>query len=52
MVHVVIDRHFSLFLKGLKIFLSPRLSLIFPLKRSIGVLNLSTFCKTPIFSNA
>ena len=31
MVHVVIDRYFSLFLKGLKIFLNPRLSLIVPL---------------------
>ena len=31
MVHVVIDRYFSLFLKGLKIFLNPRLSLIAPL---------------------
>ena len=28
MVHVVIDRYFSLFLKGLKTFLNPRLSLI------------------------
>ena len=28
MVHVVIDRYFSLFLEGLKIFLNPRLSLI------------------------
>ena len=34
MVHVVIDRYFSssLFLKGLKIFLNPRLSLIVPFK--------------------
>ena len=31
MVHVVIDRYFSLFLKGLKIFLNRRLSLIVPL---------------------
>ena len=31
MVHVVIDRYFSLFLKGLKIFLDLRLSLIVPL---------------------
>ena len=31
MEHVVIDRYFSLFLKGLKIFLNPRLSLIGPL---------------------
>ena len=31
MVHVVIDRYFSLFVKGLKIFLNPRLSLIVPL---------------------
>ena len=31
MVHVVIDRHFSLCLEGLKIFLYPRLSLIVPL---------------------
>ena len=30
MLHVVIDRYFSLFLKGLKIFLNPRLSLIVP----------------------
>ena len=29
-VHVVIDRYFLLFLKGLKIFLSPMLSLIVP----------------------
>ena len=31
MVHVVIDRYFSLFLKGLKIFPNPKLSLIVPL---------------------
>ena len=31
MVHVVIDTYFSLFQKGLKIFLNPRLSLIVPL---------------------
>ena len=31
MVYVVIDRHFSSFLKGLKIFLNPRQSLIVPL---------------------
>ena len=31
MVHVVIDWYFSLFLKGLKIFLNVRLSLIVPL---------------------
>ena len=31
MVHVVIDRYFSLFLKSLKIFPSPRLSLMVPL---------------------
>ena len=31
MVHVVIDRYVSLFLKGLKSFLNPRLSLIVPL---------------------
>ena len=31
MVHVVIDRYFSVFLKGLKIFLNWRLSLIVPL---------------------
>ena len=31
MVHVVIDRYFSLFVKGLKIFLNPRLSPIIPL---------------------
>ena len=30
-VCVVIDRYYSLFLKGLKIFLNPRLSLIVPL---------------------
>ena len=30
-VHVVIDMYFSLFLKGLKIFVNPRLSLIVPL---------------------
>ena len=28
MIHVVIDRYFSLFLKGLMIFLNPRLALI------------------------
>ena len=28
MTHVAIDKYFSLFLKGLKIFLNPRLSLI------------------------
>ena len=32
MVHVMIDRYFSLFLKGLKIFLNPRQSLIVPLR--------------------
>ena len=32
MVHVVINKYFSLFLKGLKIFLNPRLSLIVPLR--------------------
>ena len=32
MVHVVIDGYFCLFLKGLKIFLSLRLSLIVPLR--------------------
>ena len=31
MVHVVIDKNFSLFLKSLKTFLNPRLSLIVPL---------------------
>ena len=31
MVHVVFDTYFSLFLKGLKIFLHPGLSLIVPL---------------------
>ena len=31
MVHVVIDTDFSLFLKGLKTFLNPRLSMIVPL---------------------
>ena len=30
MVHVVIDTNFSLFVKGLKIFLNPSLSLIDP----------------------
>ena len=30
MVHVVIDRHFSLFLKGFEDFFNPRLSLIVP----------------------
>ena len=34
MAYVVIDRYFSLFLKGLKIFLNPRLSLIVPLRRN------------------
>ena len=33
-VHVVIDRYFPLFLKGLKIFLSPMLPLIVPLINS------------------
>ena len=32
MEHVGIDRYFSLLLKGLKIFLDPRLSLIVPLR--------------------
>ena len=31
MAHVVIGRYFSLFLKGLKIFLNPRRSLTVPL---------------------
>ena len=31
MIHVVVDRYFSLFLRGLKIFLNPRLSLTVPL---------------------
>ena len=35
MVHVVIDKYFSLFPKGLKIFLNPRLSLIVPLTVSL-----------------
>ena len=34
MVHVATDRYFSLFLKGLKIFLNLRLSLIVPLTRN------------------
>ena len=33
MVHVVIDKYFSLFLNGLKIFLNPRRSLIVPLNK-------------------
>ena len=32
MVHVVIDRYFSWFVKGFEIFLSPKLSLIVPLR--------------------
>ena len=35
MVHVVIDRYFSLFLKVLKIYLNPRLSLIVSLINTI-----------------
>ena len=31
MLHIVIDRYFSLFLEGLKIFLNPWRSLIVPL---------------------
>ena len=34
MVHVVIDRYFPVFLKGLKIFLNLRLSLIVPLSKA------------------
>ena len=36
MVHVVIDRYFSSFLKGLKILLNLRLSLIVPLTSTLN----------------
>ena len=50
--HVMIDRYFSLFLKGYKIFLNPWLSLIVPLKAShLSINNYCNFCFCFILSS-
>ena len=46
MVHVMIDRYFSLFLKGLKIVLNLRLSLIVPLRGNMEMVLFHIMGKT------